>query len=73
MIERPRGTNDFIPFESILREKIIYTISEYLKVFGYNLIETPIFEKIELFKRSVGESSDIVLKEMYEFKDKKGR
>ncbi len=73
MIERPRGTNDFIPFESILREKIILVISEYLKVFGYNPIETPIFEKVELFKRSVGTSSDIVLKEMYEFKDKKGR
>jgi histidyl-tRNA synthetase len=73
MIERPRGTNDFIPPESILREKIIKLISEYLRIFGYNLIETPIFEKSELFKRSVGDTSDIVLKEMYEFKDKKGR
>ena len=62
MIERPRGTNDFIPPESILREKIIKLISEYLKIFGYNLIETPIFEKAELFKRSVGDTSDIVLK-----------
>ncbi|MGC8734308.1 MAG: histidine--tRNA ligase [bacterium] len=73
MIERPRGTNDFIPPESSLREKIINLISDYLKAFGYELIETPIFEKVELFKRSVGVGSDIVLKEMYEFKDKKGR
>lgn len=73
MIERPRGTNDFIPPQSLLREKIINLISDYFKVFGYEHIETPIFEKVELFKRSVGTSSDIVLKEMYEFKDKKGR
>jgi len=73
MIERPRGTNDFIPPESTLREKTIKLISDYFKIFGYNLIETPIFEKSELFKRSVGDTSDIVLKEMYEFKDKKGR
>ena len=73
MIERPRGTVDFLPPESSLRENLAHLISEYLKVFGYNLIELPIFERVELFKRSVGEASDIVLKEMYEFKDKKGR
>ena len=51
--------------ESIIRK----TAAEY----SFQEIRTPLFERVELFKRGVGESSDIVSKEMYEFKDKAGR
>jgi histidyl-tRNA synthetase len=51
---------------------IITTAIGVSKKYGYNYIETPILEETKLFKRSVGESSDIVGKEMYQFKDKGG-
>lgn len=73
MIEKPKGTNDFLHPESTIREKISQKIKQLLDIFGYKPIETPIFEHLELFKRSAGISSDIVSKEMYEFQDKKGR
>jgi len=73
MIERPRGTMDYIPPESNLRLKVIDIITKFFENLGYEPIETPMFENVELFKRSAGISSDIVYKEMYEFKDKKGR
>lgn len=73
MIERPKGTNDFLYPESKIREIIINKITKLFEKFGYKPIETPIFEYVELFKRSAGITSDIVSKEMYEFTDKKGR
>jgi histidyl-tRNA synthetase len=51
---------------------IIETASSVAKRYGYSYIETPILEETALFKRSVGESSDIVGKEMYQFEDKGG-
>ncbi|NOZ63745.1 MAG: histidine--tRNA ligase [Caldiserica bacterium] len=70
---RLRGTTDFIPPQSeILRnteEKIIKTI----KNFGFREIITPILERKSLFTRSIGETTDIVEKEMFSFKDKGGR
>jgi len=67
---KPRGTNDFLPGEvekwQVLEEKI----REICRNFGYKEIRTPIFEHTELFLRSVGETSDIVEKEMYSFEDK---
>lgn len=73
MIEKPKGTNDFIYPESKIREIIWQKIRRVFENFGYKPIETPIFEHVELFKRSAGITSDIVSKEMYEFLDKKGR
>ncbi|MCX7759428.1 MAG: histidine--tRNA ligase [bacterium] len=73
MIEKPKGTNDYIYPESQIRKQVINQILSFLEKFGYEPIETPIFENVELFKRSAGISSDIVAKEMYEFLDKKGR
>jgi len=73
VIERPRGTNDYIPPESNIRSKVLRIITDFFEKLGYEPVETPIFEHTELFKRSAGISSDIVYKEMYEFKDKKGR
>ena len=51
---------------------IVDTASKVAKYYGYSYIETPILEETALFKRSVGESSDIVGKEMYQFEDKGG-
>ncbi|MCS7243150.1 MAG: histidine--tRNA ligase [Candidatus Calescibacterium sp.] len=73
MIEKPKGTNDYLYPESQIRKQVINQISSFLEKLGYEPIETPIFENVELFKRSAGISSDIVSKEMYEFLDKKGR
>ncbi|MBN2823977.1 MAG: histidine--tRNA ligase [Campylobacterales bacterium] len=70
MINALRGMKD-IAFEEA--QKFIYTIeiaTNIAKKYGYSYIETPLLEETKLFKRSVGESSDIVGKEMYQFIDK---
>lgn len=69
----PRGTFDILPEESYKWQYITNVFREVSREFSYKEIVTPIFEKRELFERSVGNSSDIVQKEMYKFKDKKGR
>jgi len=69
----PRGTYDILPKDSV---KWHYVQAQFRKIassFGYEEISTPIFEMAELFERSSGESSDVVQKEMYRFKDQKGR
>ncbi len=69
----PRGTFDILPSESHRWQKVISTFRETALSFGYEEIVTPIFEQVELFERSSGESSDIIQKEMYRFQDKKER
>jgi len=72
MIKALRGMKDLNFEES---EKFVYIVKSAIKVakrYGYSYIETPILEETALFKRSVGESSDIVGKEMYQFTDKGG-
>jgi histidyl-tRNA synthetase len=72
MIKALRGMKDTLP---PYNRKYLYFIdecTEILKRYGYEFIETPILEDTSLFKRSVGESSDIVGKEMYQFIDKGG-
>ena len=68
----PRGTKDILPPESLLWKEIERTVDEVARLFGYEEIRTPIFEQASLFKRSVGEETDIVSKEMYLFNDKGG-
>ena len=70
MINPLRGMKDLTFEESERFEHIINTASSIVKRYGYGYIETPILEETALFKRSVGESSDIVGKEMYQFIDK---
>jgi histidyl-tRNA synthetase len=70
MINPLRGMKDLTFEESQRFEHIVQTASEIAKRYGYSYIETPILEETVLFKRSVGESSDIVGKEMYQFIDK---
>lgn len=69
----PRGTFDILPADSYKWQFVINTFREIAREFNYKEIVTPIFEKSDLFERSVGETSDIVEKEMYKFEDKKGR
>ena len=72
MINALRGMKDLTFEESQRFVHIVTTAIAISKKYGYNYIETPILEETKLFKRSVGESSDIVGKEMYQFEDKGG-
>ncbi|NQS76489.1 MAG: histidine--tRNA ligase [Peptococcaceae bacterium] len=70
---RPRGTNDIIPGEV---EEWRWVEEQFAKIctqYGYSEIRTPIFEHTELFQRGVGDTTDIVEKEMYTFTDRGGR
>ncbi len=69
----PRGTFDILPKDSYKWQYVTNVFKEVVRTYNYQEIITPIFEKSEVFERSVGESSDIVQKEMYRFQDKKGR
>ncbi len=70
MINALRGMKDLTFEESERFVHIVKTAIQIAKKYGYSYIETPILEETKLFKRSVGESSDIVGKEMYQFIDK---
>ena len=70
MITKPKGTVDITGSDSLLWEYIDYTVANVMANYNYEYIRTPIFENSELFHRSVGESSDIVRKETYDFLDK---
>ncbi|MEU7176684.1 MULTISPECIES: histidine--tRNA ligase [Streptomyces] len=68
----PKGTYDLIPPQSATYLAVREAIAAPLRKSGYGYIETPGFENIELFARGVGESTDIVTKEMYAFETKGG-
>ncbi|MBV5279062.1 MAG: histidine--tRNA ligase [Campylobacteraceae bacterium] len=70
MINALRGMKDTISPNSEIYTHIIKTCTKIAQNYGFSFIETPILEETALFKRSVGESSDIVGKEMYQFIDK---
>lgn len=72
-IESPRGTDDLLPKETRVWQYIENTIRELCETYNYREIRTPIFEHTEVFQRGVGETTDIVQKEMYTFFDKGGR
>ena len=73
MITSLRGMNDILNKDDYTRfTYFIETATTIAKRYGFHFIETPILEETALFKRSVGESSDIVGKEMYQFEDKGG-
>ncbi|MFJ9029884.1 histidine--tRNA ligase [Streptomyces sp. NPDC102274] len=70
--QAPKGTYDLIPPASAVYLAVREAISAPLKNSGYGYVETPGFENVELFARGVGESTDIVSKEMYAFETKGG-
>jgi histidyl-tRNA synthetase len=69
----PRGTLDKLPGEIYKYQAVEAAALETAALYGYREIRTPVFEHTELFKRGVGDTTDIVQKEMYSFDDKKGR
>lgn len=68
-----KGTQDVLPGDSHINQFVESTILEIAGNFGFKEIRTPVFEHTELFARSVGETTDVVQKEMYTFEDKGGR
>ncbi len=70
MIAKPKGTYDLLDLEAKLYNYIEDLAHKYMVNYNYEYIRTPIFEASELFHRTVGESSDIVTKETYDFKDR---
>ncbi len=73
MIQRPKGTKDILPSESYKWQYIEKTAADLFENFGLKEIRVPVFENTELFLRGVGETTDVVQKEMYTFEDKGGR
>jgi histidyl-tRNA synthetase len=71
--QAPRGTFDVLPAEAEVRARIERVARDLFDRAGYGRIETPAFEDTELFVRAVGESTDIVRKEMFTFEDHGGR
>jgi histidyl-tRNA synthetase len=69
----PRGTFDALPEQQPVRQRIESTTRALLERAGYGRIETPAFEETDLFARGVGESTDIVQKQMFSFEDQGGR
>jgi len=69
----PRGTTDVLPAESPKWEYVESKFREACAIFGYRELRTPTFEHTELFTRNLGETTDVVSKEMYTFKDRADR
>ena len=72
-LQAPRGTLDVLPPDGRRRLKLLAVTDDVLSRAGYEPFETPVFEDTEVFARGVGESTDIVQKEMFTFEDKAGR
>ena len=76
MIQKPRGTLDILPVDSVKWQYVEETIRNICKLYGFEEIRVPTFEATELFARGIGDTTDVVQKEMYTFtvpqdKDKK--
>ncbi len=71
--QKPKGTADLLPGTTNLWEKVKEVAREVFDQFGYRGIRTPMFEDYNVFSRNVGDTSDIVEKEMYDFHDKGDR
>jgi len=72
-ISAPKGVSEYVPSRSSAFEFVRDSLITPAKLAGYQLIELPVFEDTELFTRGVGESTDVVSKEMYTFEDRGGR
>jgi histidyl-tRNA synthetase len=71
--EAPRGTNDILPSEQPLWQRVLGEADRLCALYGYRQIQTPGIEDTELFVRTSGQGSDVVQKEMYTFEDRGGR
>ncbi|MDG3141982.1 histidine--tRNA ligase [Streptococcus suis] len=72
-LQKPKGTQDILPADSAKWQYVENFARETFKKYNYGEIRTPIFEHYEVISRSVGDTTDIVTKEMYDFHDKGGR
>ena len=72
-IQAPKGVREYLPPESQSFEWVREQLISPAKAAGYQLMELPVFEDTNLFSRGVGESTDVVSKEMYTFEDRGGR
>jgi len=72
-LQAPRGTFDVLPGDGSRRAALRRIAEEVFAAAGYGVIDTPVFESTELFARGVGETTDIVQKEMFTFEDQGGR
>ncbi|MCD5323685.1 MULTISPECIES: histidine--tRNA ligase [Pontibacillus] len=72
-LKGPRGTQDILPGEVEKWQFVESVLSDVCRRYNYKEVRTPIFEHTELFQRGVGDSTDIVQKEMYTFEDRGGR
>ena len=73
MIQKPKGTKDLLPEESYKWQEVEAKVKKVLESYNFKEIRVPVFEHTELFQRGVGETTDVVQKEMYTFDDKGGR
>ena len=71
-IQAIRGMNDILPEQTPVWQYVEQTVRQVLKSYGYQEIRMPVVEQTDLFKRSIGEVTDIVEKEMYTFEDRNG-
>ena len=71
--QAPKGVSEYFPPNSASFEYVRDKLLKSAKLAGYELIELPVFEDTEVFTRGVGESTDVVSKEMYTFEDRGGR
>lgn len=73
MIQKPKGTKDILPVEIYKWQYIESKVKNIFENYGFKEIRVPVFENTELFQRGVGDTTDVVQKEMYTFDDKGGR
>ena len=73
LTQAPKGTQDLLPKDSFRWQVVEEVLRSEAASYGFGEIRTPVFEHTELFQRSVGETTDVVQKEMYTFLDKGNR
>ena len=73
IIQKPKGTKDLLPEDTYKLQYVEKKVSRLFQNYGFKEIRVPVFEHTELFNRGVGETTDVVQKEMYTFDDKGGR
>lgn len=73
LLKAVRGTKDIFGEDAAKYNYIVNTAREVFEAYGYSMIKTPIFEETSLFKRGIGEGTDVVSKEMYTFTDRGDR
>ena len=71
--QAPKGVSEYLPPASLHFERTKATLIKEAELSGYQMMELSVFEDTELFERGVGQSTDVVRKEMYTFEDRGGR